>query len=337
MKHVFVVNSHTTFMTAIGTVEYLKHMQDDVIILYVRNYKNSVVNLPYKIYDMSLLSTETEQMHKKHYRIQRCIKKTDSFVDEYVCSEYSLYAPHLAHPFWQMLYTNEKCADFSYIQEGAIPFQKAYHEVLTFREKVKAFIHNKILYRTKRIWYPHYWYVRGTLYKQDRINSYSTNNIFFKYLHSDNHIIKWPLFEIKKELDYGAKVFIFDGFITNSLIEPYFYLESCKKLIEEYAAEKNYIKFHPAQSEKEKEMICSYFNVKKVEYIILDDSIPFELYISTMKSLTLVGFGSSLLYFGKDKGHTVICKDYWLERSTIYMANRTAFGYENFKTFYGIK
>ena len=42
MKHVFIIHSHTTFLTAIGCVNYQKLTSSDIIFLYVRNYKNSI-------------------------------------------------------------------------------------------------------------------------------------------------------------------------------------------------------------------------------------------------------------------------------------------------------
>ena len=53
MKHLFVINSHTTCMTALGVIDYLHLNKDDIIFVLVRNYKNILIQGKYKEIDMS--------------------------------------------------------------------------------------------------------------------------------------------------------------------------------------------------------------------------------------------------------------------------------------------
>ena len=61
MKHVFVINSHTTYLTAMGTIDYLKLEVSSIIILLVRNYKNTYMRKDYRILDASDLSYKSEK------------------------------------------------------------------------------------------------------------------------------------------------------------------------------------------------------------------------------------------------------------------------------------
>ena len=60
----------------------------------------------------------------------------------------------------------------------------------------------------------------------------------------------------------------------------------------------------------------------------MDSDIPFELILSsTNQRLTVVGLGSSLLFFARDFGHTVICHDRWLVKSKYYRRYKKECGF----------
>ena len=49
MKHVFLIHSHTVFLTAIGVIRRLSLKVDDIIFVYFRNYNNSIIPISYLI------------------------------------------------------------------------------------------------------------------------------------------------------------------------------------------------------------------------------------------------------------------------------------------------
>ena len=53
MKHLFVIHSHTSFLTAMGTIEYLNLKEEDVGIAWSRNYHNILYNSNYKSEDIN--------------------------------------------------------------------------------------------------------------------------------------------------------------------------------------------------------------------------------------------------------------------------------------------
>ncbi len=329
MKKVFFINSHTTFLTAQGTINYLGLNKESIIFLYVRNYKNSLFKVSYKTIDASELYEECEFLFKNYFVRKRIIADIDKFIKNYINDEYELFAPHLGNGLYQLFYTNPNCKKLSYIQEGGIPFKSAYKTSLTPLEYLIITIYNKHLL-TKRVWKPFRWYVKGYMKDNSVIDSYATSDSFFKYLPSINHIIKWPYCKLDITIKKESCIFIFDGFSHHQFIEQDFYLKMCERLIQETKKEYNYIRFHPVQDTDERNKILNIFKRFNADFEIMDESIPFELIISSVQNLTIAGFGSSLLFFARDFGHNVICKDKWLISSKKYRIYRKKSGFDWF-------
>ena len=328
MKHLFIINSHTTFLTSMGTAEYLSLPQNDVIFAYMRNYKNSITKVPYKVIDVTELYNSTVQYYNGK-QLREVIGEVDEFIKNKINCPYNLYVPHLVVPLFKILYTSKFCKRVSYIQEGAYTSPKAFTTNISTLKKIKQFI--KLRFRGDR-WFDGEWYMAGTIYKQRYLDSYAINDRFWQYLPSRKHIVKWPKPEIKVEMDRDYPVFIFDGFIKNGHVEQDIYIKNIKRLVEEYASSNgNYIKFHPAQAEGEKKEILNVFRNNEKNVRIFDNSFPMEYIIMSTNNMTYVGFGSSLLYYARDFGHKVICHEEWLiETSEKYRKFKARYGVPNF-------
>jgi len=329
MKNVFIINSHTTFLSAIGTINYLKLPLESVLMLYMRNYSNSIVSHGYEILEVSDFMNSFDTLFSSVSEQKKCIKRIDDFVEHNIKGSYKLFCPHLANGVWQAIYTNSRCVEMSYIQEGGIPFTTAYLTHMSLKKCLYLFFVNKIYFHTNRVWRGG-WYTRGTMIKQKELHSYAINTLFFKNLPSVNHIIKWPMANVGIKIDSNSTIFIFDGFVQNHLIERMLYMEKCRDLVFQYADCYNYIKFHPAQTQEDIDMIVSYFQERKYKYELLPNHIPFEMILSSNKNLKIVGFGSSLLYFAYDLGNKVICQEKWLSSSPLYRKYRENCGLIDF-------
>jgi len=337
MKHVFIINSHTAFLTAIGTISFLKLDSIEVLFLLVRNYKNDDIPKEVVVYDVSSLSFESERVFNRRNFCRRpkmaFVDKVDSFINDIIGEAYHLYAPHLAHPLWTIMYTNDKCEYFSYIQEGYIPFKKAYVVKPTTKGKIENFFYDRIT--NGRVWFYRPWYLKEKIKDHSKIDAFAINNSFFSYLPAKCNIIKWPLPKENIDLIFPRNhtIFIYDAFVTHNLIRSKDYISMCKILIDEQATEHNYLKFHPGQSEEEKKKIISYFQLKNLKYTVLENSIPFEYVLMTQKELRLVGYGSSLLFLAHDYGHEVICEDDRLMTFKLYSRYRNFYGFMSFKEY----
>lgn len=334
MKHLFFVNSHTSFLSSVGTVNYLNLPIDDVIFFLARNYKNSLMTLPWKQVDIS----ETFAKHSTHdiWRKKKIREDyqngLDKLIDYYVSDTYKFYCAFYAHPGMQIFYTHPRCVEGFYVQEGGVPFKKAYVNKVPLFKKLYVWAVNTFYLKSERCHYPPVCYYPGFLNKQNEVHSFAISNTFFRYLPSINHIIQWPRQSVDINFAKKSAIFIFDGFVNNTYCELDIYLKNCKKLITEEAKNQNYVRFHPAQSEGEKKEILRFFKELQKQVEIMDESIPFEwVLLSTKEKLTVCGFGSSLLFFAKELGNDVVCKDEWLAESKKYQRYKKINGFLWFK------
>ena len=313
MKHVFVINSHTTYLTTMGTINYLKLDVSSIIFLLVRNYKNEYLCKDFRIIETSLLSYESEKAFasKNIWRKNKTdiIKKIDEFIITNIGQSYCLYAPHLAHPLWVVLYTNKACCHFSYIQEGLAPFAKRFVMSPPLLGYLEILYYDMLVHG--RMWYYRPWYLKTRIRTDIQMDAYANNEKFFKYLPLKTTIVQWPLpkQDISVNFEEDHKIFIYDAYVVHHVMKSDDYIMMCKKLIETQAANINYLKFHPGQSKEEIDAIKDFFKSKNLKFQVLDNAIPFEYIIMTKKNLKLTGYGSTLLYLAHDYGHKVNCYD----------------------------
>lgn len=319
MKHVFIVNSHTTFLSAIGAIEIEKLTSMDVILVGIRKYKNSIVKHPFKMIDLSELSEECFQDFLHSYLARKkVIRKIDDFIEGYIKDKFVLYSPHFALPMAQVMYSHELCERGAYIQEGAFTYKGLFLTNPSLIQKIRYFYAFYLYKRTTRIRGGRQWYIEGHLMKQKEIKSYALSDSFFKFLPSNNIIVKWPQVDINIVFEADSRIFVFDGFIKNGFMEKNIYMNICERLIKMYNKKYNYIKFHPGQTEDEKDALISFFRDNKLHYEVMSNDIPMELIISSMKNLNFAGFSSSVLYYALDYGHHVIQREDWQLESPMY-------------------
>lgn len=329
MKHVFVINSHTTFLTSCGVVEYLGLRGDDVIFIYTRKYKNSIAEIPYKIIDATEICDSCENITENY---EQKVSDVDKIIGKYIGGKYYLYVPHLWHWFFQLLYTNKQCRKVSYVQEGGPAQSKVYINDVSYIDRIKSFIRLALLHQ--RI-FESKWYIKGCIYKQLCLDSYAINDAYFHYLPSRNHIVQWPSVKLDLNIDTKAPIFIFDGYVKNGLVEYNIYMDACKKVITQYAGGANYVKFHPAQEQEERNTILSFFVDNGYNVNAMTDAIPTEYVILQFSSLTFIGFTSSLLYYAHDKGHNVICcEDEIINKSSTFRKYIDDCGFVTYKETY---
>lgn len=340
MKSIFFIHSHTLFLTSLGVIEYLEIPADEIVFFYARNYKNTLFNIPYKVIDItSLYSSLQVNNHKKiwrnkHFRKQKIMEIDNLLYDACGDSKFRAFVPHMAFSLFKIVSTNKLCNSISYIQEGGVPFTMAYSCRFDLLHTVYHWIYNRFI-ASPRLKYTGRWYDPTLLTRQLKIDSYSISDTFFKHLPSNNHIVKWPNIDVSFPYTFDTPIFVFDGFIKNNHIESDYYLEMCEKLISNESKDNNYIKFHPVQDIREKLFILNCFKNRGKKYSIIQDDIPLEVVISSCSHLRFVGFGSSLLYFAKDYGHDVVCKDIWLKNSKLYMNYKNETGFMWFIDAYG--
>lgn len=138
MKHVFLIHSHTLFLTAMGVLDFLKIDKEAVVFLYSRHYSNSLIEPGCKTVDVTDLADRQEQLLDNRKR-KGLLDEIDKLIDHVAGSSFVLYAPHFAMVFAQALYTHKKCVKAAYIQEGGMIYRKSITTHLSFRQKTPLF------------------------------------------------------------------------------------------------------------------------------------------------------------------------------------------------------
>lgn len=308
MKHVFIAHSHTLWLTAVGTIEYLRLDLKDVIVLCTRNY-----SLPDHIIDVkgiqaTPLFNECDVCVRSLRHNKQLVKKVDGFVEECIGENYCLYIPHFWDLFFRLLYTHKKCVKASLVQEGAYIGEEYFKCKTSIYAKLKNYIYSLVYFGSLRNFHCAGWYEDGVLTKQEHIDVFGLDDNFFKYMPQGItrfNIVKWPKYQGDLSLEhYDAPIFIFDGYVKNGVVEKDVYLDCCKSIIKKYHGDYNYIKYHPAQATDERMMIRNLFTDLGIVVQELGNQ-PFEFYLTKFDKLRIVGFTSSLLFFAQNQGHIV--------------------------------
>lgn len=325
MKHVFVVHSHTVFLTALGTINLLNISSDNIIFIYARNYKNSVVDIPYRIVNMTNENRKGAYMSVLHiFSYKKLINEVDQKIRRLINDEYVLYAPHAGSHFFQILLTNPMCVQFNFIQEGALAFD----ELLSNKISVKSVgyaILNSVLYLfyKNRVWANFRWILKESILKKYASQSFAISPDIFEILPYTKKNVKWPSIQPPMDINPNYPCFVFEASVEMNVIERSVYFDCIKELLEIMSEAHNYAKFHPGQSVENKNAIKKLFINAGKSIEILPDDIPFELYLSSYSHLKVYGFYSSLLIYAKQLGHTTFSLENRLkQKSSRYVAWR---------------
>lgn len=323
MKHLFWINSHSTFLTAIGTINYLGLKDDEVVMVLVRNYRNSISKDNYVKLDMSWAYNISLIYNLFSYN--SIIHRIDNEIAKLVGNDnYILYAPSPGGVrILQILFTNSLCVGMNYLQEGALVFGKL------FERRKQPLVYQVYdiflaLFYKHRLWSSHFsWTVPDFL-----INSKTTPETFAisKDIFSKSglkcNIIKWPKYDIsgtEYEINEDYPCFVFESSVEMKMVERDIYMELVKQLVLENAGSMSYVKFHPYQSGENKQIILGLFKKMNKPYIELSMGFPFEIYLSSYSHLKVCGFNSSLLVYARQLGHQTISKEKeLLQRSSKY-------------------
>lgn len=325
MKHIFIIHSHTVFLTAMGVVEYEKLPSCNVVFVYGRNYKQSLMELPFKIYDISecydrckhIILSISKHVLISYKGIRNETLYVDNFINKEINDDFILYVPHLSFPLFQLFATNKNCKSCKFVQEGGRPVivaQKGYDPFVIG-------IYNSIFLRkNNRLWRTNKWMIPNIKdYISTPIETYSIDSEYFYNLKIPNHIVKWPVPNtslLAFHQDYP--IFIYEGIIELGAIERDVYLNSIKKQISECAKAHNYVRFHPNQKPNDVEAIKRMFTDRGGGVEELAPNIPFEVILIQNKNLKVYGHASSLLFFARSLGHQVVSYEHDLLFSKMY-------------------
>lgn len=324
MKHVFLIHSHTVFLTTMGVINKLNLNSENVVFIYFRNYTNSLIPINYKVIRMDDEYTQMNKLSAIKFKENRVfINKIDEIVEEKIADNFIVYGSHAGSHFIQTFITNKKCVQFNYIQEGAL----AFGTLCSYKKNLKSIFYdivNLFVFpiNEKRIWCNYRWIVRMDVIKgKTTPKCYAISENIFKSLPFETTIVQWPKFNPNIDLNVSFPFFIMEASIEHHMVEKENYFSCLEEMIKENAIENNYIKFHPFQSKEHRAEIIALFEKNNCHVKELPDSVPFELILSYYKDLLILGFRSSLLVYAKQLGHRVISKENDLRKLSIKYNN----------------
>lgn len=302
MKHIFFIHSSITYYVSISVVKYCNLSIEDVIFLLDKNYKNAYSNLGVTTVDITNwerfpypISLSSILMADKY------IRRIDYNINKVCFNEnYILYIHTTSTLFNQVLITNPLCVGYHFIEEGIANYREnLYYEPAVLRSKVVSLIckfYNMIhprlslnypflKYYEKKKFNPQYYYLENCYHVQE----------------ARSNVVLLPFY---KESDFGkfdlsdSLVFIMSPLIEFGLCS----IGSLEKVLVGYFSrfkmfEKIYVKYHPIQEDKVKQMFVSICNKYSLNLIEIDKNIPMEQVLICSKNSNWVGFESSLLFY----------------------------------------
>jgi len=323
MKHIFLIHSHALLLTALGVTARENIHKEDVIFIYSRNYKN-VLPIDFIFFDFSTEIEDTFYImlswSRRHFLLDkenrnRSVYFFDKFIAENAAVGYYLYVCQLQAYTNQILATNSLCQECFFIQEGG----RVMFPLLTDHISWFCRLYNAIVLKgEKRLWKMSNWFPNKKTPYNRPIIAYAFDKSYFGNMPQEIRIVKWPKVNLDISIDISRPIFVLEGAVELGQVESPLYEKAVKKLVSEFASEKNYIKFHPKNGDIAKEKYKSFFYDKKVEIEELPMDIPFELILTNFDSLKLYGSGTSLLFYGKALGHQVISREEYLLSSVRY-------------------
>lgn len=338
MKHVFVVGSHTPYLTSLGVIEHLKLSTNEVIFIFGRNYKCNLLGQEYTSFDIS----EKYYIYLKgntHKGIKEHAAWLDNFLDTHVGEPFVLYVPHLSFLTFQLFATHPLCKDVKFIQEGITDFCKP--EPIHHKFSIKEIYVKTLLTKGTRIWSINLcWNDTSGLKDKTVSETFAISDRLFIDMHCKHTLVNWPRVDTCLSIEPGATLFVFESLVEQKSIEKEVFMEATRNLIKQYAGIANYVKFHPYQSKENIAEIIHLFQELNYSVKTLPDTIPFELILCSDRKYRVCGFTTSLIFYAALLGHDAhICapalliskkfKKYWDVYSQQLSHYGNVFTYEN--------
>ena len=293
MKHVFVIGSHTPYLTAIGVINKLGLKHEDVVFVLGRHYKCFDQPKDITLYDLSDWY-QFRLWHQSRFEIKKIVNKIDLFITEQIAEKFILYIPHVWGYFFQIMGTHSWCSKIKFIQEGIIDFcvEDGNFSKPSFKQKII----NTFIMNFGRCWYCSEWNdYRYNIKHADE--TFALTEPLFSKLDCKHTVVEWPKMNIPLKLaDYGV-YFVFESLVEQRNIEKYIFMEAIEKMIRKYAGKHNYVKYHPFQKQENKDYITSLFEKCGTSAELLPDNVPFEMILATQPHMKVCGFTTSLIFF----------------------------------------
>lgn len=325
MKHVFLVHSSTTLIVTKGVIEKENIDKKDVLLLLTRGF---LTDLDYKKINGNDLFQQLENIdYKNFYKGWNCINRIDDFINDFIEDTFVIYLPHIAHPFFQILSTNNNCVCVNILEEGVNCLSKnLYDNRGSFKFQIINFFFNNLgIYGKGR-----YFRVRSNIdfplicKKRPPVFYSITPNGFLEVKNYEKKVVRYNFSDLNNETDFiedNSTVFVFEAIVEQGNLSRETFFDSIQYVIDTIEVNKIYVKFHPAQNKENIEEICKIL-ISKTDIIILEGTVILEFEFLRCKNLFVYGFTTSLLHYAKLFGHQIISYSSLWEKDKMFINYR---------------
>jgi hypothetical protein len=328
MRHVFLVHSPVTYLTAVAVIHSLGLSDRDAVIIFFEFEKITPKNNQYVAVSISeFYSKKTYLKIYNYFKYFNVIKRIDRLVNSITKNEkYTAYVPVLLFA-GKALITNSNCVAFNFIEEGLIDYYK--EETLQSLTVIKAREpwRSDFLKNTKLVLREIYEVLRGYNFRLQALPfSYSCYNGFknvfyygfskdsFPLVNEERRIIVpfekniFTDIEQKQKFDLTDQtIWIGDGAVIQYGLNRELYLkgikEGCVQYLKQNSIQNIFIKFHRDEPQDLRETIKALFINNGINIQTIPDNVIMELLLFKSSNTTLIGVFSSLLYYAAIMNH----------------------------------
>lgn len=128
MKHVFLVNSHMTFLSGMKVVEFRNLSKADCVFMMARDYPLIEDGIQSIIFPFSNFPEDTFSAKQWPWRLWSKMKKADQLMTELTNNDsFHFYAPQSSTTHFYIISSHEKCEGYSFL-EGGVGCYETFHQ-----------------------------------------------------------------------------------------------------------------------------------------------------------------------------------------------------------------
>lgn len=334
MKHIFIVHSPITYLSALGVVLKENLKKDDVLII------SETFSLGYEPIPIVKLSGSLKTTRFSTIFGSSVQRKLYKYLDQEIKGElFTAYIP-VFHYLDRFLILHKNCIGFHFIEEGLAAYYTSYSlNQYMIIPKGDALYSDKFTKRLKQIFWEVVFAIKGYTGK---LNSIPTFYLAYAY---DEGINFYGFHSLAHKFAVNRKIISFEDILVNYGFKSILKLNNCyiwvndpdiealgKYTVVEFLdvirrgyinflkinnIEFTYLRFHYRDDFKQRKMILDMFEKERIKVSVIPDHIIMEFELIGSENITLFGFYSSLLLYGSIFG----CKSYSIINYSDYSRN----------------
>lgn len=310
MQNIFLINSYLTYLVARLAIDKEGYPADQNVFVFMRGVK-PLSTERYTAYDLKCRIVENQMPkfpnYRKFYKGRRL--KADLF-DQIrsltTGDEFRLHVFQTNARVVQLIRSMPECAETHILEEGSCVYHYSHDELTTlyvFPTKTEERVLNYLNYGNS---------IKNPGFSERDLHCYCLFEEAFRGAPR-----KTPVFDLEKTLeifrpDIGIEsdsvIFVHTWFDEERPVAELMkvYAALVWQIAKQYGDRPFYHRFHPAQTERHRNIVREKLEKNGLKVRELPSSEPIENYVFSHHPFTFVGWDSSVLYYAKRMGKEVI-------------------------------